>query len=106
MQTSEYIRELQGLIDSFDEHITPDDIIVALRDMTRRIEEEGLEYEPTEPPPQCEAFAWIGQSFRHCDNCGEPYWEHTHEHGVGSQFGTLVPITPEGASRVKSKWGG
>jgi hypothetical protein len=27
---------------------------------------------------ECFAFTWCGQSFRYCDNCGNPYWEHTH----------------------------
>ena len=34
-------------------------------------------------PKVCEAFAWIGQSFAHCDSCGQPYWEHTHIWGCG-----------------------
>lgn len=53
----------------------------------------------------CEAFSWVGQSFKHCDDCGQPYWDHTHVHGVGSEFGQRVPITPEEAERVKQKWG-
>jgi hypothetical protein len=37
------------------------------------------------PPPtkagrrRCEIFAWIGQPFHSCDNCGEPYWDHLYE---------------------------
>lgn len=27
----------------------------------------------------CPAFQWIGQELNHCDACGHPYWEHTHE---------------------------
>jgi hypothetical protein len=26
----------------------------------------------------CYGFRWIGQSFKFCDGCGEPYWDHTH----------------------------
>lgn len=52
----------------------------------------------------CEAFAWVGQSPMYCDNCGEPYWEHSHKYGVGAEVGTLRPITPEDAARVREKW--
>lgn len=50
--------------------------------------------------PACEAFWWIGQSFAHCDNCGKPYWEHTHDWRRGG----AVPITPDQAARMKLIW--
>lgn len=51
--------------------------------------------------PACDGYAWMGQSFKYCDDCGKPFWEHTHEKRNG---GRLVPITPEMAEHVKSRW--
>ena len=31
-------------------------------------------------PGVCPAYMWIGQSFKFCDRCGKPYWEHSHDH--------------------------
>lgn len=60
---------------------------------------------------RCEVFAWIGQTFASCDNCGKPYWEHPYEYvlGIGNPFtddGTRQPITAERAAVVKAKWAG
>lgn len=57
----------------------------------------------------CPAFAWVGQTFASCDECGEPYWNHTHRYavGVGEPFGgglVLVPITAEEAEAARRKW--
>ena len=61
----------------------------------------------------CDGFKWIGQSFAHCDGCGHPYWEHTHDSrlrkGAGP-FGSkndweFVLITPEQADACRSRWG-
>ncbi|MFE6966898.1 hypothetical protein ACFVAJ_17440 [Agromyces sp. NPDC057679] len=52
----------------------------------------------------CEAFAWVGQPLTHCDDCGRPYWEHTHERGVGQQAGDIIPITAELAAARRRKW--
>ena len=27
----------------------------------------------------CYGFQWIGQPFSSCDNCGHPFWEHSHD---------------------------
>lgn len=56
--------------------------------------------------PVCEGFAWIGQSFAHCDRCGHPYWEHTHDEQVrdGRWFRKL--ISRKEADAVRHKWGG
>lgn len=51
--------------------------------------------------PVCEAFKWIGQSFKHCDDCGRPFWVHTHD-DRGSKG--LVPITPKMAAQCKERW--
>lgn len=51
---------------------------------------------------ECEGFKWIGQALNHCDGCGKPYWEHTHE----SWRGELQPIKTEIAAGVKEHWTG
>jgi hypothetical protein len=66
----------------------------------------------------CPAFAWIGQSFAHCDDCGEPYWDHTHRYALGDEnrqattAGPFAPsrhqflkvITRKEADAVRAKW--
>lgn len=39
----------------------------------------------------CPAFQWIGQTLDHCDACGHPYWEHTHE-DVGRRPGPFAKL--------------
>lgn len=60
----------------------------------------------------CETFRWVGQPFTSCDECGLPYWEHTHEHQVNREAKlfaddmlTRVPISPEAAAACKRHWG-
>jgi hypothetical protein len=59
------------------------------------IEEAIAKYErlagltKSEPPaakPECRGFHWIGQSLYHCEQCGEPAWEHDgmHVHPEGT----------------------
>lgn len=61
-------------------------------------------------PVVCEGFAWVGQSFACCDECGRPYWEHSHDRRSGGPDGPfglglrLVPITPEQARGCRMKW--
>lgn len=62
-------------------------------------------------PKSCKGFAWLGQSFKHCDRCGLPYWEHTHDQQFSRDRGpfdadpwVLVPITPEQAEATRRKW--
>ena len=56
----------------------------------------------------CGAFAWLGQSFAFCDDCGQPYWDHTHygmgasERGPGRRV--LKVITRASAARVRDEW--
>lgn len=65
----------------------------------------------TDEGPECFAFQWIGQSFASCDNCGKPYWEHTHVAGPrpggspfdGRTFHRLIPKAE--AEWVRAKWG-
>lgn len=57
----------------------------------------------------CEAFQWIGQSFKHCDRCGEPYWDHTHLETVQRDSGPFGPmatmaLSDEDREAVKRKW--
>lgn len=43
--------ELQGLVDSLDDHVTQEDVVRATRALADRVEAEGLEApEPEEPP--------------------------------------------------------
>jgi uncharacterized protein with PIN domain len=67
---------------------------------------------PAEPQRPCEGFRWIAQTFRSCDRCGLPFWEHSHQERIkpgASPFGPdafgLVPITAEDAAACKRKWG-
>lgn len=59
---------------------------------------------PAEPEPEqepCRGFRWIGQSFKSCDGCGRPAWEHEGELRLrdgSSPFGV--------AEGMKRKWGG
>jgi len=53
----------------------------------------------------CLAFHWIGQSFAHCDRCGQPYWEHSHDsHFVGGRE-KRVAIPAKAAEACRRKWG-
>lgn len=53
---------------------------------------------------QCAGFTWIGQSFKWCDNCGEPYWEHQYDMRMrdGRWFRKL--ISKSEAAAVKLRW--
>lgn len=42
MTRDEYVDELHGLIESFDEHVEGDDVALALQDLADRVAEEGL----------------------------------------------------------------
>lgn len=61
----------------------------------------------------CFGFQWIGQPFSSCDNCGHPYWEHTHTEQGQRRDGTRLPlgrsfrrlISKEEAAACKAKWG-
>ena len=59
----------------------------------------------------CDTFRWVGQPPTSCDNCGEPYWHHQYRHTLGTPGGPFapitvdrVPITPDDATAVKTKW--
>lgn len=59
----------------------------------------------------CPAFQWIGQPFTSCDNCGQPYWNHTHEEHAadGSNWITArvrrTIITEDQRAACLAKWG-
>lgn len=62
--------------------------------------------------PSCKGFQWIGQSLEHCDRCGQPYWEHTHNEEFNRDKGPFdedcwiyVPISDESKARVKARFG-
>lgn len=59
----------------------------------------------------CKGFKWVGQSFKYCDECGQPFWEHTHDSRlVGGAFDAdpweYVLIPDDLKARVKAKWDG
>ena len=68
----------------------------------------------TSPAENCQGFVWVGQSFKYCDSCGRPYWEHKYDmksvRKGGSPFDTRpdvmrpVPITPEQAHSCRMRW--
>lgn len=53
---------------------------------------------------ECAGFAWVGQSFAHCDICGEPYWEHEYDRQFVNGGDAQVVIPADVAARVKAKW--
>ncbi len=61
----------------------------------------------------CYGFQWIGQPFSSCDNCGHPYWKHSHQvvgtyaDGRRAKFGRHVRriITVDEAIGCYMKWG-
>jgi hypothetical protein len=71
----------------------------------------------------CYIFAWVGQSFESCENCGKPYWEHLFDPTYGGEKGAyrikvylsyldawvwekVNPITPERRAKTRAKWEG
>lgn len=52
----------------------------------------------------CFGFRWIGQHFQHCDNCGEPYWEHTHYETMRGDRWFRRSITPIDRARMRAGW--
>jgi hypothetical protein len=58
---------------------------------------------------KCYGFMWVGQPFTSCDNCGQPYWEHTHEevpHPAGGPFGRRLRriISAADKEATRKKW--
>lgn len=43
MTRDEYLDELRGLVDSFDDHVTGGDVVIVLELLAERIDTEGLE---------------------------------------------------------------
>lgn len=62
------------------------------------------------PDGVCPAFRWIGQPFSSCEQCGQPFWEHTHEVGPAEGSGIFsvrerhVFVPPALRQRVRAKW--
>lgn len=66
---------------------------------------------PPASAPVCPGFQWIGQSFEHCDGCGEPYWEHEYDQRIKRDKGPFdddlwdyVPISAESKTKVKARY--
>ena len=64
-----------------------------------------------EPARACDGFRWVGQSFRSCDGCGRPAWEHAGEmrpREGASPFGPdaaeFRPWKPGEAEAIRRKW--
>lgn len=54
---------------------------------------------------ECFAYMWLGQSLKYCDNCGQPFWEHTHVEQWGKNNKPVRKIISAGQrERVKLKW--
>jgi hypothetical protein len=67
--------------------------------------EAGIDVDSSvEEKPACETFAWVGQPFTHCDDCGRPYWEHTYEWGLGANAGKQIKITDAARVRARARW--
>lgn len=66
----------------------------------------------TPKPEPCKGFQWVGQSFANCNECGEPFWEHTHDARLKPGAGPFdddgfeyVPIADAVKAAVKANWG-
>ncbi len=55
----------------------------------------------SERPEPCTTFAWMGQSFKYCDDCSLPYWVHENEYRLGG----TQPINEVSRAACKAKWG-
>ena len=57
----------------------------------------------------CLAFHWIGQTFASCNECGKPFWEHSHDaRSVGGPFSDRwrrVVISRQAAEYCRARWG-
>lgn len=67
---------------------------------------------PTDRLP-CRWFRWVGQSFLHCDGCGQPAWEHEGSRelkedapmfGGGDDVWVGRPWKPGEADGIRRKW--
>lgn len=63
------------------------------------------------PEPACKGFQWIGQSFASCNECGQPFWEHTHDTRMKAGAGPFdknpfeyVLITEAEKAACRAKW--
>lgn len=63
-------------------------------------------------PRACPAFEWVGQALISCDECGKPWWDHSHEARNSPTYGvfagrTLRVIIPRAkAVATRRKWTG
>jgi hypothetical protein len=72
-----------------------------------------LAYTGLEPAkPECRGFAWIGQHFTSCDECGRPIWEHEgiQRHRPGASLGAkdsfiVEPFEPGEREKLRRRFG-
>lgn len=84
----------------------PDELAVRIEDLDKTAK--------TPPKVPCpEGYHWIGQSFRYCDKCGLPAWEHAGYAGLpenadpfdgDDQSWTLKPWKPGEREAVFRNW--
>jgi hypothetical protein len=62
-------------------------------------------------PKTCKGFQWVGQSFKYCNECGLPFWEHEYDSKLKDGAGPFddepfeyVPITDEQRAACKARW--
>ena len=70
--------------------------------------EQGYEHDPEQgqlSPDPCLTYHWCGQDFSHCDNCGDPCWEHPYQPGVGENTGLRKRQSWENAHAMWRRWG-
>lgn len=69
------------------------------------------DYEAAAKANTCKGFRWVGQSFKHCEGCGRPFWEHTYDTRMRDGAGPFdedpfeyVLITDEQKAACRAKW--
>lgn len=75
--------------------------------MSENVTDIPTAYERMATAP-CRAWAWIGQPFTSCDECGKPFWEHSHEwiplNGPFSTRWRRAVISTNVARIVRARW--
>ena len=82
-------------------------LLFGMQEPTPKQAAEGWEADPDKDNRNapCNTFWWIGQHFKHCDNCGRPCWEHAYRPGMGEYTGLRRVQTLAEARAMWKKWG-